>query len=101
MVPCFPGGGCNPIGFNEHGQDSAITYSRHPGAGWDPCFHKHLSLIASATVSHRTAPRRLHYGSRPAPGWRNLVRTGDEGQLDYSLDSRDLIAWEQLVLRGS
>src|SRR5438309_11278117 len=62
-------GGCNPIGFNEYGHDSAITFSRHPGAGRDPCFHKHLSLIASATVSHRTAPRRLHYGSRPAPGW--------------------------------
>ena len=69
----LPGeGGCNPIGFNEHGHDSAITFSCHPGAGRDPCFHKHLSLIASATVSHRTAPRRLHYGSRPAPGWRNL-----------------------------
>jgi hypothetical protein len=25
--------GCNPIGFNEHGHDSAITFSRHPGAG--------------------------------------------------------------------
>ena len=43
-----------------------------PAQGRDPCFHKHLSLIASATVSHRTASRRLHYGSRPAPGWRNL-----------------------------
>ena len=32
-------GGCNPIGFNEHGHDSAITFSRHPGAGRDPCFH--------------------------------------------------------------
>src|SRR5205823_12555304 len=71
-----------------HGHDSAIAFSRHPGAGRDPCFHTHLSLIASATVSHRTAPRRLHYGSRPAPGWRNLQRTGDEGQLDYSLFCR-------------
>src|SRR6185436_5141197 len=79
----------NSIGFNKHGHDSAITFSRHPGAGRDPCFHKHLSLIASATVSHRTAPRRLHYGSRPAPGWRNLYRRGDEGQLDHSLEGRD------------
>jgi hypothetical protein len=47
LLERFPGErGCNPIGFNEHGHDSAITFSRHPGAGRDPCFRKHLSLIA-------------------------------------------------------
>jgi hypothetical protein len=33
-VLVFPAeGGCNPIGVNEHGHDSAITFSCHPGAG--------------------------------------------------------------------
>src|ERR1700731_3066563 len=66
--------GCNPIGIDEHGHDFDMSLSRCPGESRDPCFHKSLSLNVFCDRAPRESPRRLRYGSRPAPGRRDMQR---------------------------
>src|SRR3984893_18494659 len=66
--------GCNPIGIDEHGHDFDMSLSRCPGESRDPCFHKLLSLNVFRDRAPRESPRRLRYGSRPAPGRRDMQR---------------------------
>src|SRR6202043_3355983 len=66
--------GCNPIGIDEHGHDFDMSLSRCPGESRDPCFDKSLSLKVFCDRAPRESPRRLRYGSRPAPGRRDMQR---------------------------
>jgi hypothetical protein len=66
--------GCNPIGIDEHGHDFDMSLSRCPGESRDPCLHKSLSLNVFCDRAPRESPRRLRYGSRPAPGRRDMQR---------------------------
>src|SRR5580704_10903865 len=66
--------GCNPIGIDEHGHDFDMSLSRCPAESRDPCFHKSLSLNVFCDRVPRESPRRLRYGSRPAPGRRDMQR---------------------------
>ena len=70
---------------------STITasLSRWPGNSRGPYFRRHLSPNVFCAGALRKAPRRLRFGSRPPPGWRDVERRGDEYQWDYSFDSRD------------
>src|SRR6202040_2273016 len=66
--------GCNPIGIDEHGHAFDMSLSCCPGESRDRCFHKSLSLNVFCDRAPRESPRRLRYGSRPAPGRRDMQR---------------------------